>query len=554
MKTPWLCAKRLAWILRVLVRHAMAAQVIPRLRRFAPWLPESQLPGPERLRVLFEDLGGTFLKFGQMLALQPDILEVEYCDALFDLLDRIEAYPFSEAERVCVEELGSKPEEIFDTFDREPLATASVGQVYVATLEGKKVAVKIQRPNIEIEFSNDVRLMVLAMGLIRALRIKRLQWMLRPTREFVSWTREELDYRNEAGHSEELRRHAVDNPAQHVPAVDMRYTTRRTLVVEFLEGVTLIEYLRARAEGDEVRLRRLTPAGFDSVRFAGNVVSNFLGDAFQHGIYHADLHPANLMILENNVVGYLDFGITGLMGRYSRRHLLAMTLALARGDVETMKVEYQKITGREAGADRQALRAGLDSLAEGWYEQRAGQRRLRANITTIFNDILNLSRQTGFLPERDIVKFIRSSIAIDGLMSRFDPQFDLGLHIGESCARFLTWQARQEWVSADRLQDFGSAGGRLLLDGPVRASQWLERLADPGRAAAEAPPAGDAGEDDAVLRRRCRVLALSMVGAAAFFAAAGEPAPVGANLWTALVLFMTAAGLALASSLRRLTF
>ena len=100
------------------------------------------LPGPRRLRMLFEDLGGTFIKFGQMLALQPDILSVEYCDALFDLLDRVEPFPYSEVERIVAEELGAGPDEIFDRFDPEPLATASVGQVHVAWLGERKGAVR----------------------------------------------------------------------------------------------------------------------------------------------------------------------------------------------------------------------------------------------------------------------------------------------------------------------------------------------------------------------------------------------------------------------------
>src|SRR6185436_8217540 len=160
--------------------------------------------------------------------------------------------------------------------------------------------------------------------------------MLEPMTEFVGWTREELDYRNEARYSERLRALSVGNPIQHVPRVYGELTTRRVLVAEFLEGVTLLDYLRARERGDEVLLQRLKAAGFDGRRFAANIIDNFLGDAFRHGVYHADLHPANLMILPGNVVGYIDFGITGVLSPYSRRHLVLMTLGLAQGDMETI--------------------------------------------------------------------------------------------------------------------------------------------------------------------------------------------------------------------------
>jgi ubiquinone biosynthesis protein len=555
-----ICLRRFFWLLRVLVRHGFAHFLAPRVRasflgRFGPVarrLPAEELSGPERLRVTFEDLGGTFVKFGQMLALQPDILSVEYCDALFKLLDRIAPFPFEAAERTFREELGKGPEEVFDSIERDALATASVGQVHVAYLGRRKVAVKFQRPNVEIEFLNDVRLMVVTVHLIQWLHVRPLYWLIRPTREFVSWSREELDYRYEARYSEELRRYAVDNPIQHVPEVIPEYTTRRTLVVEFLEGVTLLDYLRAREVGDEVLIRRLEAAGFVPERFAGNIVSNFLNDAFQRGIYHADLHPANLMILPDNVVGYLDFGITGLMSRYSRRHLLAMTLALARGDVETMKDEYLRITGREKRCDEAALRAGLDRLALGWYETVGGRRRLSTNITKIFNEMLSLSRKTGFLPERDIVKFIRSAIAIDGLLTRFDPTFDLGRHIGRVCAHTLSWQARSEWLSADRLLDWSSAGGRLVADAPGRFVRWAgERGRRPPPAAADRPATASAGVAGGVWGAESVQLAAALCGVAALIAFVQEPAPLGINLWTAEWLFLGVAGWQLAGSLRR---
>jgi len=224
----------------------------------------------------------------------------------------VEPFPYSDVERIWREEVGETPEETFDSFDRVPIATASVGQVHVAYLDGVKVAVKVQRPAVEFEFGSDIRLMVAMIALIKRLKLKFLYWLIEPTTEFIGWTEEELDYRYEARYSEQMRRNAALNPVQTVPPVYDRFTTRRTLVVAFLEGVTLLKYLRAREVGDEVAIRRLEPAGFDRKKFAANVIDNFLGDAFQNGIYHADLHPANLIILPGSIVGYIDFGITGL--------------------------------------------------------------------------------------------------------------------------------------------------------------------------------------------------------------------------------------------------
>ena len=186
-------------------------------------------------------------------------------------------------------------------------------------LGGRKVAVKVQRPSVDVDFVGDIRLMTLAMKFVRRFEVRSLYWTLEPIGEFVEWTREELDYRREARYADKLRRNAEGNLQEKIPAVLWEPTTRRILVLEFLEGTTVLDYLRALGAGDEVSARRLRGAGFDPDRFARHIIDNFLGDAFQHGVFHADLHPANLLVLPGDVVGYVDFGITGVLSRYSRR-------------------------------------------------------------------------------------------------------------------------------------------------------------------------------------------------------------------------------------------
>src|SRR5918997_530668 len=135
---------RLLHIAVVVCRHAAAHGIDVLCRR---------ANGPVRLRTALEDLGGSFIKLGQMLALQPDILSLEYCNALFTLLDRVTPFPYEQVRETFQEELGEPPDALFDTFDPNPLATASVGQVHVATLGGRTLAVKVRRPNVEQDFA-----------------------------------------------------------------------------------------------------------------------------------------------------------------------------------------------------------------------------------------------------------------------------------------------------------------------------------------------------------------------------------------------------------------
>lgn len=554
MRALLLSLRRLRHILAVLAVHGVAHVLAVRspgrrgfLRRR---LPLVELAPAQRLRRLFEDLGGTFIKFGQMLALQPDVLPVEYCNALFKLLDRIEPFPFADVERIVTEELGAPPDELFDDFERRPVATASVGQVHRAALGGRAVAVKVQRPHVEVEFHHDVRLMVAVMFLIRTLRVASWQWLLDPMGEFVAWSREELDYRYEARYGRVLRRNAADNPVQYVPRVYDRFTTRRVLVVEYLDGVTLLELLRARERGDGEVLQRAEALGFDPHRFTVNVVNNFLGDAFRRGVYHADLHPANLMILDDNVVGYVDFGITGVLSRYSRRHLVGMSLGLVRGDLEAMYREYLKITSHDAGSDYAGLKRGLAERSATWYRNGPGGRRLEAKITRIFSEIFNLSREHRIMPERDIVKYIRSSVAIDGLLARFDPEFDIGEQIAATCSQYLRREVRLGWTSPERMLEWWTAGVRLMGDGPARSLRWLrgerpeqEVAAANGGSGAPSPAAGP--------RRRLE-LAVAAAGVAALIAFHPPAATtLGANLWTAEIAFVGAACVVLAGSFLR---
>jgi ubiquinone biosynthesis protein len=521
----------LIYILRILAAYLATAVVARRVRasaRLARRFPTAALPAPERLRRMFEDLGGTFIKFGQMLALQPDILSLASCNALFDLLDRVEPYPYEEVRRIVAEELGAPPEQVFDSFDPVPLATASVGQVHVAWLDGRKVAVKVQRPRVEVEFASDLRLMIAAMAAIRWLRLRRLEWLLEPMEEFVAWSHEELDYRSEARYSEALRRFTAGNPLQHVPQVFTEYTTRRTLVVEYLDGVTLLDHLRARDRGDQVLAQRLAEAGFDPRRFAAHVIDNFLGDAFLHGLYHADLHPANLMVLPGNVVGYIDFGITGVLSPYSRRHLAAMTLALAQGDVEALAARFVKLAVLDDGSDVAGFRSGLAELARDWYEHEGSRRLLRVNFTRVMTDMLKLSRSTHVMPERDIVKYIRSAIAVDGLNLRFAPGFHVGRHLEQQCARFLRWQAVRDALSDETLLAWTGLGTRVLTEMPARTGGLIERLTR-GELAVRARLDRGAGTGDG--RPSALALAAAVLALAALALAGGDAA---ATRWAQL--------------------
>ncbi len=440
--------------------------------------------------------------------------------------------------------------DLFEAFDPEPLATASIGQVHVAMLNGRKVAVKVQRPSVDTDFLGDIRLMTATIRVIRYLQVKSLYWVLEPMGEFVAWTREELDYRREARYADRLRRNAESNEFERVPEVFWELTTRRTLVLEFLNGMTVLDYMRALTSGDEWTPHKLRAQGFDPNRFARHIIDNFLGDAFQYGVFHADLHPANLLILPGDCVGYVDFGITGVLSRYSRRHLVAMTLAYTRADVNGMAESFFKLTTSEPDADPAKFRSILAEMSQEWYEGEGSQTVFKKNFTLVMLDMLTLSRKTGIWPERDVIKYIRSAIATDGLITRFAPGFNVGRYLEEVCQRWVAWEARRVTFRYDTFAGFAASSARLAQDGATRAASVLRRLVD-GDTLARVDITTVAGGDGRLRRRTVR-LAGVVVAFTALIELTSAPPALGLNLFTAEAVLIGCALLALGDSVRRL--
>ena len=220
------------------------------------------LPGPVRLRRALEELGGTWLKLGQTLALRFDILPPAYCHELFGLLNQVAPFPYGEVERIVRSELGRDIEDVFASFEREPFGAASIGQVHGAVLpSGQRVAVKVQRPGVAGQFATDISLMYRVAGLFdltRAFGGTRTRDVID---EFARWTRDELDYMVEATNAETMRANTRDAETERNPAVHHRYTTSRVLTAERLDGILVVDVIRdLRRDRDGCR-QRLREAG-----------------------------------------------------------------------------------------------------------------------------------------------------------------------------------------------------------------------------------------------------------------------------------------------------
>ena len=423
------------------------------------------VPGPQRLRVLLEDLGGSFLKFGQILSLQVDSLPLEYCEALRNLLDRVPPFGREQVQIVFQEEFQQLPESLYREFNYPPFASASIGQVHRAVLDDSTVvAVKVQRPGIQEIFKRDAVLLRLFIHAVFFFKIRSLYFMRDPVREFNDWIGDELDYRREGTYAQGLARNARQTPTEVVPQIHWTRTTSRVLTMDYVTGFSVMEYLRLVEKKDQQRLAELSAIGFDGPQFVSNVIHNFLSDAFRFGLFHADLHPANLLILKNNVVGYVDFGIVGHLTPEARRKQIQLSMAYARGNTQELFEAFLNISTFTGGVDLAGFRREMEKRCRLWYREPAigGVPHLQRSLTVAMVDLLSLCRKHGLLVDREMIKYIRSLFLVDGLVSLLAPGLDLAPQIREACEVFLASDARRRTLSP-------GAALRVLAD----LSGWL---------------------------------------------------------------------------------
>jgi ubiquinone biosynthesis protein len=437
--------------------------------------------GPEAVRETFEQVGGCFVKFGQILALQIDFLPREYCDALLSLLDRVPVVERELVDGVFEAAFGLLPAALYRTFNYTPIASASIGQVHRAVLhDGVNVAVKVQRPNSEPQFRRDLSLLADMTRVIVFLGLRRLYFIRDIVRELHTWTRDELDYLREAAHATLLAKNAENSLTERIPRVYWDRTASHVLTIEFLEGPSVSSYFRMLASGQHEEIVKLKAQGFDVQVFSQNIISNFLSDAFRHGAFHADLHPANLLILPNNVVGYVDFGIVAKLTREARRKQIELTIAYSGGNPDAIYREFLNICEIGPNTNTEGMRLRFAELAPTWYEEPSvnGEVRFRVSITVAMMDMLNIAREFDALVDREMIKYVRSTILVDGLLARMAPNFDIARSLREVVGDYVLEQSRQRIFSRGAILSYLTDLVVWVKVGPaamVRSLDLLER-------------------------------------------------------------------------------
>jgi len=324
---------RLSEIAQVAVRHGFGYFFERhRLTDLFPWISRdgsADTPSDRgrRLREMLDELGPTFVKFGQLLSTRPDIVPPDIVVELQKLQDDVRPIPFDDVRRVIEEELGLTIEQAFLEFDEQPTAAASIGQVHHALLpNGERVAVKVQRPNAPRQIESDIALLFQAARLAKE-RIRALDFIdaEQVVDEFARSIRSELDYRAEARNAEIFRRNFAGQAEVKIPRVYWTYSRRRVLVLELLEGVQL-------ADLDVTALSHA-----ERRDLAYRIAETWMTMIFRHGFFHGDPHPANVFVLDGGAaIGLVDFGQVGKLTDEDMSRLTGLFIDAASERIEAL--------------------------------------------------------------------------------------------------------------------------------------------------------------------------------------------------------------------------
>jgi ubiquinone biosynthesis protein len=401
-------ARRYSQISRIAVRHGLGPYLHGR-RRAELEAPGGRARLARSVRQALEDGGVTFVKLGQVLSTRPDLLPIELVEELGRLRDQAAPAPWPQVEQVLADELGGPPEEVFARFDRRPLAAASVAQVHAARLRsGDEVVVKVQRPAIRSVVERDLDIVARLAATVEA----RSRWGRSiGARElaggFAGAVREELDFRIEAGNLAAVAAASGDGGVV-VPRPYGPLCTGRVLVMQRLDGTPL-------AAAGPVLAER----GLDREALARTLLEFLLRQVMLDGVFHADPHPGNVLLLADGRLGLLDFGSVGRLDASLRAALQRLLLALDRGDPLAASDALLEVMLRPDEVDQQRLERALGQFMARYLGPGA------SGGVRMFSDLFRLVADYGLSVPPEVAAVFRALATLEGTLAQLAPGFDL---------------------------------------------------------------------------------------------------------------------------------
>lgn len=460
--------ERLATILRVAAKKGLS-HYVERLR-LKGYLPKEAVEArrgaasdAQRLREALEELGPTFVKFGQMLSLRRDLFAEDVIHELQKLQDAVPPFPAQEARRIVEDELGRPLAELFATFDEAALAAASIAQVHTAMLpDGTSVIVKAQRPGIEQMIRTDLEILFcIARLLHRHVAESRPYDPVGLVEEFAETITRELDFRREGRNADRFRDNFRDDPSVCVPRIFWELSGNRVLTMERSRGHKITPDHPA------------DPA--ERHRLAEVLVRLYLQQVFEHGFFHGDPHPGNVFVMEDGRLCFHDFGIVGRLSPRDRENLRQLFLALMIRDAEWMADVYLDLGGAAAEVDRAAFARDLGESLEEFHAALARE----SSFGEVLHQFIRLGRRHRIRVLRDFLLVSKAFMTVESLARTLDPAFSMAAAMQAYVPRMVGRQLLPDLGGTNALVRGYRAAAALrmaLLDFPDALSRGLRQL------------------------------------------------------------------------------
>lgn len=444
-------APRLMQIVRVLARH----KLLGALRGKRHW------PPPSEVRETFEDLGLTFLKFGQVLAMRRDLLPDAYIDELELLHDQLPALRMSAVRATVEAELGAPLTKLFASFNETPLAAATIAQVHEATLhDGRRVAVKVQRPDLEKMIATDIAALscLVALGERFFPRLRKLDLPVL-VREFANSLNRETDFIHEARSIVLFRTALADIPDLWIPNVVAERSSGSVLTMEFSTGERVDLYAKVHPEAMPKAINTL--------------VRLMLQTIFEEGLFHADPHSGNVLVLPDGRLSLLDFGMTGELDEPMRDSLKLLLEAVVKGDARAAKEAYLEMAPANEKVNRAALLVDIKAVLYEIHRNDLAE----VSIGDAFDALLRAGSRNGVHNPPEFFLLTRAFVILEAMIRQLDPDHNYMGSFREQVSRLTA-----KHFSLSRIKEktgkLGRELERLLNDAPGDTRRILRRFAE----------------------------------------------------------------------------